>query len=132
MIDYVELHKRLQQVGQEHLLKFWDELNENEREQLERDIAELNLNELKLYFDRATTSLSQNGLKLDDRLQPLPDDNLLSISRAPKTLLNSYREEGLKQISLGHVAVLLMAGGQGKCLKKQNLSSFTLFVMLLS
>nr|XP_013105880.1 unnamed protein product [Stomoxys calcitrans]XP_013105954.1 unnamed protein product [Stomoxys calcitrans]XP_013106031.1 unnamed protein product [Stomoxys calcitrans] len=113
MIDYVELNTRLQQVGQEHLLKFWDELNENERHQLEQDISELDLNELKLYFDRATTSLSQNGLKLDDRLQPLPEDKLLSISRSPEELLAGYRDEGLKQISMGHVAVLLMAGGQG-------------------
>lgn len=128
MIDYVELNNRLQQVGQEHLLKFWDELNEDEREQLEQDISELDLNELKLYFDRATTSLNQNGLKLDDRLQPLPEDKLLSISRAPEELLNSYREEGLKQISLGHVAVLLMAGGQGKFEKKEK--SFYLKISL--
>ncbi|XP_073822748.1 UDP-N-acetylglucosamine pyrophosphorylase mmy [Musca autumnalis] len=113
MTDYAELHQRLQKVGQEHLLKFWDDLNEIERKQLEQDINELDLNELKHYFDRATTSLEQNGLKLDDRLQPLPDDKLISISRAPEDLLNSYREEGIKQISLGHVAVLLMAGGQG-------------------
>ncbi|XP_061402035.1 UDP-N-acetylhexosamine pyrophosphorylase [Musca vetustissima] len=113
MTDYAELHQRLQKVGQEHLLKFWDELNESEQKQLVQDISELDLNELKQYFDRATTSLSQNGLKLDDRLQPLPDDKLISISRAPEELLNNYREEGLKQISLGHVAVLLMAGGQG-------------------
>lgn len=115
MTDYAELHQRLQKVGQEHLLKFWDELSEDERKQLEQDISELDLNELKEYFDRATSSLAQNGLKLDDRLQPLPDDKLIRISRAPEELLNSYREEGLKQISLGHVGVLLMAGGQGKC-----------------
>ncbi|KAM7354221.1 UDP-N-acetylglucosamine pyrophosphorylase mmy isoform 1-T3 [Cochliomyia hominivorax] len=113
MTDYVELHKRLTQVGQEHLLKFWDELNETERAQLQRDINELNLNELKLYFDRATTSLTQNGLKLDDRLQPIPESKVISIARSSEEILNGYRDEGLKQISLGHVAVLLMAGGQG-------------------
>ena len=114
MTDYVELHKRLMQVGQEHLLKFWDELTDTERKQLERDIAELNLNELKLYFDRATTSLSQNGIKLDDSLQPIPESKIISITRSSEEVLNDYRDEGLKQISLGHVAVLLMAGGQGK------------------
>lgn len=114
MADYAELHQRLTQVGQEHLLKFWDELSETERSQLKSDIAELNLNELKLYFDRATTSLTQNGLKLDDRLQPIPESKVVSISRSTEETLNAYREEGLKQISLGHVAVLLMAGGQGK------------------
>ncbi|XP_037828605.1 UDP-N-acetylhexosamine pyrophosphorylase [Lucilia sericata] len=113
MTDYVELHKRLTQVGQEHLLKFWEELSETERAQLKSDIAELNLDELKLYFDRATTSLTQNGLKLDDRLQPIPESKVISIARSSEETLNGYRDEGLKQISLGHVAVLLMAGGQG-------------------
>ncbi|XP_023290955.2 UDP-N-acetylhexosamine pyrophosphorylase [Lucilia cuprina] len=113
MTDYVELHKRLTQVGQEHLLKFWEELSETERAQLKCDIAELNLDELKLYFDRATTSLTQNGLKLDDRLQPIPESKVISIARSSEETLNGYRDEGLKQISMGHVAVLLMAGGQG-------------------
>uniref|UniRef100_A0A1A9VF40 Translocon Sec61/SecY plug domain-containing protein n=1 Tax=Glossina austeni TaxID=7395 RepID=A0A1A9VF40_GLOAU len=113
MIDYRDLHERLVQVGQEHLLKFWCELNENEREQLIHDIEELDLNELKLYFDRATISLNQNALKLDDSLQPIPDHNLISISRTSEERLSAYREQGLKQISEGHVAVLLMAGGQG-------------------
>ncbi|KAI8115116.1 hypothetical protein FF38_01360 [Lucilia cuprina] len=113
MTDYVELHKRLTQVGQKHLLKFWEELSETERAQLKCDIAELNLDELKLYFDRATTSLTQNGLKLDDRLQPIPESKVISIARSSEETLNGYRDEGLKQISMGHVAVLLMAGGQG-------------------
>lgn len=123
MIDYRDLHERLVQVGQEHLLKFWCELNENEREQLIHDIEELDLNELKLYFDRATISLNQNALKLDDCLQPIPDHNLISISRTSEERLSAYREQGLKQISEGHVAVLLMAGGQGRL--------FCLFLLLL-
>lgn len=116
MTDYVELHKSLTQVGQEHLLKFWDELTPTEREQLKQDIAGLNLNEVKMYFNRATTSLTQNGLKLDDRLQPIPESKVVSIARSSEATLGNYREEGLKQISLGRVAVLLMAGGQGKCI----------------
>lgn len=114
MNDYVDLKRRLAQVNQEHLLKFWDELSESERELLVRDISELNLKELKLYFDRATSSLEHNGLKLDDRLQPIPDTKLISISRSTEEQLSQYREEGLRQISQSHVAVLLMAGGQGK------------------
>ncbi|GBP05711.1 UDP-N-acetylhexosamine pyrophosphorylase, partial [Eumeta japonica] len=113
MNNYIELHKRLAQVGQEHLLKFWDELSAIERTQLERDISGLNLNELKLYFDRATVSLTQNSLKLDDHLQPIPESKVICISQTTEEILNGYRDEGLKQISLGHVAVLLMAGGQG-------------------
>lgn len=94
-------------------MQFWDELTLAQQEQLVRDIEELNLNELKHYFDRATTSFSENGIKLDDRLQAIPESKLVSIARTSKEKLNQYRMEGLKQISQGHVAVLLMAGGQG-------------------
>ncbi|EDX03960.1 GD22574 [Drosophila simulans] len=113
MTDYLSLHSRLAQVGQEHLLKFWPELTNDERIDLVRDIEELNLDEIKLYFDRATVSMNENGIKLDDRLQPLPEGKLISIARAPLEKLDAYRDEGLLQISNGHVAVLLMAGGQG-------------------
>jgi len=114
MTDYLSLHSRLAQVGQEHLLKFWPELSNDERAELVRDIEELNLDEIKLYFDRATVSMNENGIKLDDRLQPLPEGKLISIARAPSEKLAAYRDEGLLQISNGHVAVLLMAGGQGE------------------
>jgi len=107
------LYERLSKVGQEHLLKFWDELTLDQQEQLVRDIEELNLNELKHYFDRATASLSDNGIKLDDCLQPIPETKVVSIKRTAEERLNAYRDEGLRQISQGHVAVLLMAGGQG-------------------
>jgi len=58
--------------------------------------------------------MNENGIKLDDRLQPLPEGKLISIARAPSEKLAAYRDEGLLQISNGHVAVLLMAGGQGE------------------
>ncbi|XP_011182711.1 UDP-N-acetylhexosamine pyrophosphorylase isoform X1 [Zeugodacus cucurbitae] len=113
MTVYDELYERLSKVGQEHLLKFWDELSLDQQEILVRDIAELNLKELKLYFERATASLQENGIKLDDRMQPVPEENLVSIERTAEERLKAYEEEGMRQISAGHVAVLLMAGGQG-------------------
>ncbi|EDW57877.2 UDP-N-acetylhexosamine pyrophosphorylase isoform X1 [Drosophila virilis] len=108
-----ELHTRLAQVRQEHLLKFWAELSADERTKLARDIDELCLDEIKLYWERATISMNANGIKLDGRLQPIPDGQILSTARTTSDKLNAYREEGLQQISHGHVAVLLMAGGQG-------------------
>lgn len=114
MEDHLQLYTKLAQVGQEHLLKFWSEISVDERTLLKRDIDSLNLDEIKQYFDRATISLGENGIKLDDRLQPIPDRQILSTIRTSETKLNMYREEGLQQISKSRVAVLLMAGGQGK------------------
>ncbi|EDV99053.1 GH13251 [Drosophila grimshawi] len=108
-----QLRARLAQVKQEHLVKFWPELNTEQRACLARDIAVLNLDEIKQYFDRATISMNENSVKLDDRLQPIPDGKILSIAGTTEDKLNMYREEGLQQIGNGRVAVLLMAGGQG-------------------
>lgn len=113
MATYEELYDRLSKVGQEHLLKFWTELSYKEQQELAADIKELQLNELKLYFDRCTASLREDGIKLDDRLQPIPECQFVSIARSSDDILNEYRNEGYKQISKGHVGVILMAGGQG-------------------
>ncbi|KAL5284382.1 UAP1 family protein [Megaselia abdita] len=113
IIDVNVLKERLTKFGQEQLLKFWDELGEEDRQQLCLDVEELNLPELKQYFDKATASLSENSIKLDDRIQPIPDTKLVVIARAPAEKLKEYQAEGLRQISKGRVGVLLMAGGQG-------------------
>lgn len=113
MASFDELYERLSKVGQEHLLKFWSELSHKEQQELAADIKELQLNELKHYFDRCTASLREDGIKLDDRLQPIPECKLVSIARTSNDILNEYRNEGYKQISKGHVGVILMAGGQG-------------------
>lgn len=123
MATYEELYERLSKVGQEHLLKFWSELSDSEQQELAADIKELQLNELKHYFDRCTASLSEDGIKLDDRLQPIPDSKLVSIARSSEEVLSEYRNEGYRQISKGHVGVILMAGGQGEfcCLLNHHL-----------
>lgn len=88
------MKEALTRYGQEHLLRFWDELNDAERKQLISDIQELNLEEIQCFFKRATASLDESSEKLDDRLQPLPDSAFLSISRTPKDKLTNYEEEG--------------------------------------
>lgn len=115
MTDHLNKHQnRLAQVRQEHLLKFWDELTPDKRLQLERDLAKLDFDEIKPNWERATISMNANGIKLDGRMQPMPDEQILSIARTTPDKLNAYREKGLEQIAKGYVAVLLMAGGQGE------------------
>lgn len=113
MIAFEELKNRLVEFDQEHLIKFWDELTDDERKQLHKDIDELNLGEVNSFFLRATSSLEENGAILDDRLEPVPDSTFMSICNTSQEILKGYTEEGLRQISENRVGVLLMAGGQG-------------------
>lgn len=94
MTNFEALKETLTYYGQEHLLRFWDELNDGERKQLISDIQELNLEEVQSFFKRATASLEESSEKLDDRLQPLPDSAFLSISRSDKDQLKTYEDEG--------------------------------------
>lgn len=107
------LRKKLQNYGQEHLLQFWDELNDVERQHLKEDIEELNLDEVTTFFKRATASLEESSEKLDDKMQPIPEDSYMSLSRTSRDKIEIYMREGLRQISESRVGVLLMAGGQG-------------------
>lgn len=113
MTAFEQIRERLEKYGQAQLLKYWDEISEEQRRQLKNDIEHLDLEELNGFYERSTASLSENGAKLDDRLQPIPESHFLSISRTSQDELRGYEEEGLRQVAAGHVAILLMAGGQG-------------------
>lgn len=108
------LRKHLEKYGQEHLIKFWDDIDDEQRKQLKQEIDELNFSELQSFFERVTKpNESENAEKLDDKLQPIEESQFLSIRRTSLTLIKKYETEGLAQIAAGHVGVLLMAGGQG-------------------
>lgn len=120
MTAFEQIRERLEKYGQVHLLKYWDEISEEQRRQLKCDIEDLNLQEVNSFFERATASLSENSAKLDDRLKPIPESQFLSISRTSPEQLRIYEQEGLRQVAQGYVGVLLMAGGQGTRLGSKN------------
>ncbi|XP_039438692.1 UDP-N-acetylhexosamine pyrophosphorylase [Culex pipiens pallens] len=113
MANFEAVKEGLAKNGQEHLLKYWDELSEDQRALLLEDIGELNLEEVKEFFERATSSMAESGEKLDDKMEPVCEDKFLSISGSNPDQLTKYYEEGLRQIAGSKVGVLLMAGGQG-------------------
>jgi hypothetical protein len=51
MMDIASLISQLSQYGQEHLLHFWDSLQETERKELYKDIVELNLDEVTRFLE---------------------------------------------------------------------------------
>ncbi|XP_011867796.1 PREDICTED: UDP-N-acetylhexosamine pyrophosphorylase [Vollenhovia emeryi] len=107
------LRKKLCEYNQHHLLRFWEELTDEDRSQLENDIDELgDLREITSYFERAVESSSCQSM-LDDKIQPIDETKIASVKTSTEQQLNVYKERGLKQIAQGRVAVLLLAGGQG-------------------
>jgi len=113
-IDVDSLRAELAIYGQEHLLQFWDTLSPEQQQELVHDIKELDLKEAVHFFERTKHDRNEGACeKLDDRMQPIPQDIHGAVVRTDPDTLNDYQREGLKQISYGKVGVLLLAGGQG-------------------
>lgn len=116
------LRQKLEAFGQQHLIDFWLEISDDQRNQLKQQIEELDFAELKSFFERVTQNKNDDSSneKLDDKMRPLEDSQFVSVHRSPADLLQEYETEGLKQVSESRVAVLLMAGGQGTRLGSAN------------
>ncbi|KAG5876435.1 hypothetical protein JTB14_008428 [Gonioctena quinquepunctata] len=108
-----ELRKVLGECQQSHLLQFWDDLGEEEKEQFLQQLNTIKFDEVSRLFENAQASLTEEVTKLDSKMKPIPSDKFESEEGVNSDLLEDYRKEGLEEISNSHVAVLLMAGGQG-------------------
>ncbi len=94
MTKFEELKSKLEKFGQQDLVRFWDQLTDDQRQELINDVNEINLAEVKSFFQRATSSLEESGEKLDDRLKAVPESKYMSIARTDREQLKSYEEEG--------------------------------------
>lgn len=112
-MDVDALRLQLNKYNQGHLLKFWEELSENQRTEITNDLLELDLAEVNSYFTKATESSQNNNKILDDRIQPICDDAIASENNCDITQWHKYQDMGLHEIAAGRMAVLLMSGGQG-------------------
>lgn len=94
--------KELPLHGQEHLLRYYDELSELERRTLEKQIAELDWSVLSSWEDRENSAIT-------GRIEPI---EILTISDIMKDR-GRYFEIGRDALQRGKVAAVLLAGGQG-------------------
>ncbi|XP_029646557.1 UDP-N-acetylhexosamine pyrophosphorylase [Octopus sinensis] len=104
---------QLEKYGQEHLVKFWNELSKAEQNSYLEELKKLNLEEITGYFKNAQETLKAACNKIDDLLQPLPSDVYGSFQNSSPEQLAKYYEKGLKLIAENKLCVLLLAGGQG-------------------
>lgn len=112
-MDLEKLKRDLKEYGQEHVLKYWDELDEEQQARFYDDIRSIDLAKTNRSFS-TTMAAAENhkGEKKDERIKPIPPDQIGSIPRAGDNL-QVWEDRGIQEISEGKVAVLLLAGGQG-------------------
>jgi UDP-N-acetylglucosamine/UDP-N-acetylgalactosamine diphosphorylase len=101
-----ELANHLSEFDQQHALAFWDELDEAARERLRAQLSEVDLHQLRELFHGKVAE--ENWADLAKRAHTPPARKLTDQLSAEQA-----DEAGLKALAAGHVAVVIVAGGQG-------------------
>ena len=101
-MDYESTRKLLESVHQEHLLKYYDELSEQSKEKLLKQINNVDFSVLKLVENHQTAT--EKG-----KLEPLGAVTLDQI----KEKETEFRTTGVNAIKNTKVGAVLLAGGQG-------------------
>ncbi len=109
MPTQTELENQLRPLGQQHLVRFWDELDEEGRRSLARQIAGID-------FAHIAETLKNRGLGAElaavaDRAGEPPAIRLGNPTN--RFSPGEARRRGEEALAGGKVAVLLVAGGQG-------------------
>uniref|UniRef100_A0A0E0DIA2 UDP-N-acetylglucosamine pyrophosphorylase n=1 Tax=Oryza meridionalis TaxID=40149 RepID=A0A0E0DIA2_9ORYZ len=101
--------ERMKDYGQEGAFALWDELSPEDRELLVRDIESLDLSRIDRIIRR---SLGSQGFTLPT-VEPVPESSVSKVEERSPEDKERWWKKGLKAISEGKLAVVLLAGGQG-------------------
>ncbi|KAJ8765948.1 hypothetical protein K2173_020464 [Erythroxylum novogranatense] len=103
------LIERLKDYGQEDVFALWDELPSDERDHLVKEIESLDLSRI----DRIIRcSLRSQALPVA-AIEPVPEVSVSTVEQRTMEERERWWKMGLKAISDGRLAVLLLSGGQG-------------------
>jgi UDP-N-acetylglucosamine/UDP-N-acetylgalactosamine diphosphorylase len=105
-----ELAARVGPFGQQHLLEFWDQIDNPGRARLARQIAAIDFGQLAELFEHAAAT--HDWAALARRAEPPPAIRLGDRGRAQFSA-EEARARGEQSLAAGEVGVLLTAGGQG-------------------
>lgn len=119
-----DVRARLQRAGQEHLLRFWAELEPGPRAALLAELEPLEPEALREHCQRAAAACLRPGGPPPDlaaRLRPLSPERVGSASRSDPETLRLWEEEGRRGRRPGRGegpgSGALLAGRKGLCLQ---------------
>src|SRR5690242_10648811 len=94
-----DLRERLRQHGQEHVLRWWDHLNDQERRELLRQVQAIDLDQLRRLYARRDATFS---VPAAEQIKPVPVARLDPGDR-------TTRQRGDDALKRGEVAALVVA-----------------------
>ena len=108
-MNFESLQTRLQQYNQEHVLRFWDSLDESGRHQLATQIDDIDLDQLKTLIAGKDEAIDFAALAASAEAPPAVNADGSGASWS----LDQARERGEEALRSGEVGAILVAGGQG-------------------
>jgi UDP-N-acetylglucosamine/UDP-N-acetylgalactosamine diphosphorylase len=106
-----ELAARLKPHNQEHILRFWNELDPAGRAQLARQIAAIDFEIVAQLFQGGPQS--QDWASLSRRAEPPTAMRLADRASGGRFSAKDARARGIEALANGKIGILLVAGGQG-------------------
>ncbi len=106
-----ELAAKLAPLKQEHLLCFWDELDEAGQQNLASQIAAINFEQIRQLAQHGAST--QDWAAMSRRATPPPALRLADRERGAKWSAADARKRGAVALAAGEIGMLLVAGGQG-------------------
>ncbi len=103
-MNYNEAKALLADIGQEQVLRFWDQLTSEQQDNLLQQIATINVDAIK-YMQEMLAANSDNK-----EIKPFEPAPVIDFSEAERAAASQTGEKLLRD---GKVGVLLVAGGQG-------------------
>jgi len=100
------IKEKLKKYNQEHLLTFYDELAQEQKENLLEQISKINFEQMKELYEKTKKKIEFG----ESQIEPLEFIDKYKIS---KEKYSEYYEIGKKAIEQGKYSVVTMAGGQG-------------------
>ena len=91
IMDVDSLREELAQHEQEHLLEFWQDLDENQKQDLYNDIKGTDIGEVLRFFKKAMENVGESE-KVDEMMEPIPSEQFGSVTRSGKELEKWYNE----------------------------------------
>ncbi len=103
--DVCNLREKLKKTSQEHILSFWDELTDEEKENLREQINKIDF----LKMAKLLENSKKDEIFDESEISPLPYKKIFKLE---KEELDKYQTIGEEAIKAGKIAVVSMAGGQ--------------------
>ncbi|MCP4179937.1 MAG: UDPGP type 1 family protein [bacterium] len=108
---YNELHETLSKHNQGHLLTFWDELNQSQKNKLAEQIKNINWDQLDELIKNYV--IKKPETKIPDDLSPAPYYPMMPKSGDQVELYAEAERIGKALVSESKIAAFTVAGGQG-------------------